>query len=155
MNRFKSIAVLSCLAFIGMMFVPSARADVWNQATKLHFSQPVETPAVTLPAGTYWFVLQGSDSSREVVQIFNSHRTKLYATEIAVPTMQRHAPAETEIVFAERRHSQPEALWKWYYPGLRTGHEFLYPAQEEMHLRRDAKVVALTQPLSSYRNAVG
>lgn len=156
MNLFRSIAVLSFIAFVCMMFAPVADADTWNQATELHFSQPVTVPGATLPAGTYWFVLQNNDSSRQVVQILDSHRTRLYATEVTVPTVRRHTPGETEIVFAARRYSQPEALWKWYYPGLRTGHEFLYPEHEEAHLKRDAKLVVLTAPLSSsHTNSAG
>ena len=47
----KSIAIVSCLALTFMAFTPAARADLWNQASKLHFNTPIEVPGVVLPQG--------------------------------------------------------------------------------------------------------
>jgi hypothetical protein len=152
MHALKSIAILSCLALACMVFAPAARAGLWNQATKLHFNEPIEVPGSVLPAGTYWFVLESSQADRDVVEIFNAERTQLYTTVATIPTIRRHEPSKTEVVFAERHHSQPEALWKWYYPGLQTGHEFLYPQHEEAHLRQDAKQVVVTPKMLSAQN---
>jgi hypothetical protein len=58
----------------------------------------------------------------------------------------------TEVTFAERPHSRPEALLKWYYPGLLTGHEFVYPKSEEDELRLDAKQDLVTQPMKVASN---
>ena len=59
------------------------------------------------------------------------------------------------MIFAERR-SQPDALWKWYYPGLQTGHQFLYPGHEEKHLNRDEKEIVYAPLMSSAQaTAVG
>ncbi|MFY9744308.1 MAG: hypothetical protein WA252_02840 [Candidatus Sulfotelmatobacter sp.] len=155
MKLLKSIAILSCLAFTCTVFTPAARADLWNQATELHFNQPVEVPGVVLPAGDYWFVLENNPADRNVVEIFNAQRSQLYATVNTIPTLCQRGPGRTEVVLADRP-SQPDALWKWYYPGLQTGQQFLYPGHEEKHLRSDEKQVVLVPPISSAQpNMVG
>jgi hypothetical protein len=143
MTIIKSIAIIFCLFLITPMLTPAAHADVWSQRTKMHFNQPIEIPGKTLPAGDYWFVLFNSPSDRNMVQIFDSTQKTLYATLLTVPTERWQWSPGTEVVFAERHHSQPEALWKWYYPGLDTGHEFLYPATEQQRLSRDVKQVVM------------
>jgi len=111
-----------------------ARADEWNQATKLTFNQPVEIPGQKiLAAGTYWFTTMddGAAFNDNVVQIFNADRSKILA---ALPTVaiQRATPtARTEINLAEPRANHPDALVSWFYPGLTDGHEFVYGRQEE------------------------
>jgi hypothetical protein len=130
----------------GAFIVPRARADEWNQATKLRLSEPIEIPGRVLPAGTYWFMLLGSQSNRNVVQIFSADWSKLYATELTVPVLQRRPASRTEVSFAERRHDRPEALLTWFYPGMQTGHQFIYPAREQMRLDRDARQRVLAPP---------
>src|ERR1035441_6043392 len=50
-----------CLALMGVVFSPGAKADDWNRKTVMTFSGPVEIPGVhlvgwaVLPAGTYVF----------------------------------------------------------------------------------------------------
>jgi len=69
MNHRRVFAVALFLMTVFSMSVVSARADEWSQLTKLTFSEPVEIPGRTLPAGTYWFVLADSDSDRNIVQV--------------------------------------------------------------------------------------
>ncbi len=149
----KSIVVVFSLALACIVLAPSAQAELWNQRTKLTFSQPVEIPGTVLPAGTYWFVLWNGEGSRDVVQVFNASQSKLYADLLTIPTIRMHPTGHTEIVLAERHHSQPEALWKWYYPGLDQGHEFMYPAAEQKHLQRDAKQVITAPHFSTGQNS--
>jgi hypothetical protein len=154
MTIIKSIAIIFSLILITPVFTPAARADVWNQRTKMHFNEPIEIPGKTLPAGDYWFVVFNSPSNRNMVQIFDSTQRTLYATLLTVPTKRWQWSPGAEVVFAERRHSLPEALWKWYYPGLDTGHEFLYPAGEQQRLSRDVKQVVMI-PAMGNGNAPG
>jgi hypothetical protein len=139
----KSIAIIFCLVLVTPMLTPAAHAAVWSQRTKMHFNQPIEIPGKILPSGNYWFVVFDSQSDRNVIQIFDSAQKTLYATLLTIPTERRQWNLETEVVFAEREHSQPEALWKWYYLGLTTGHEFLYPASEQQQLIHDEKQVVM------------
>jgi hypothetical protein len=150
----RSLAIVFCIILACVVFLPAARADDWNQMTKMEFSQPVEIPGVVLPAGTYWFVLVNNQSDRDIVQIFSSDWSKLYATVFTVPTERMQPTDRTEIKFAERPHSQREALLKWYYPGLLTGHEFLYRQKEEKELTRDTKQELVVRPMTVSANAI-
>lgn len=134
--------ILSCAAFL-----PAARADDWDQMTKLTFSEPVEIPGGVLPAGAYWFILQ-NNSDRNVVQIFSADWSKLDATVMTIPTLRRQTTNDTAIEFAERPHDKPEALLKWYFPDRLTGHEFLYSARHEKEFARDGKQDVLAEPLA-------
>jgi hypothetical protein len=153
MTIFKSISLSLSLALAGLLLAPAAGASLWNEKTELHFNQPIEIPGKVLPPGDYWFVLFDSQSDRNVVQILNSTQSELYATLLTIPTSRQRGTTETEVVLAERRHSQPEALWKWYYPGRESGHEFLYPTGERQHLQGDVKQVVLTPPMPPAENS--
>ncbi|HKV78709.1 MAG TPA: hypothetical protein VJP02_11235 [Candidatus Sulfotelmatobacter sp.] len=131
-------------------FLPMARADEWNQMTKLSFSQPVEIPGSVLPAGTYWFKLADAQS-RNVVEIFNSNQSKIDATLITVPEYRLQSTDHTEVEFAERPHDKPEALLTWYYPGTLTGHEFLYSSRHENAFARDIKEDVMGHPFLKLR----
>ena len=123
------VAFIVMLAFVSL--VPLARADEGDQATKLTFSQPVQIPGRVLPAGTYWFVLIDHGSDLNVVQIFNSDRSKLVTT-LLTNVSERSKPTDnTAITLAELGSTQPEAIVDWFYPGRFSGHEFVYPTRHE------------------------
>ena len=123
------IALAVMLAFASL--VPLARADEWDQATKLTFSQSVQIPGRVLPAGTYWFLLLDHGVDSNVVQIFNSDRSKLVAI-LLTNVSERSKPTDsTAITLAERGSTQPEAIVDWFYPGRISGHEFVYPTRHE------------------------
>ena len=130
--------------------VPSAHADEWNQETVLTFSQPVEIPGQILPAGTYRFLLVDSTSNRNIVQIFSSDWSKLYATLFTVASERWEPTGETAIRFAERPSDQPEAITTWFYPGEITGHEFIYWGKEARELATDTKKLVLASEHCSH-----
>ena len=81
MKTRKTISILGLLLALAFILPAAARADEYNQATQLTFSQPVQIPGHVLPAGTYWFVLADSSiGDRNIIHIFNSDRSTLYAT---------------------------------------------------------------------------
>jgi hypothetical protein len=134
MNNRKAISVLGLLlAFL--IILPAARADEYDQASQLTFSQPVQIPGRVLPAGTYWFVVADiSIANRTIIQIFNFDRSMLYATVSTITAQRAQQFDHTELTFAERDSMQPGAILTWFYPGRKTGHEFVYPAQDEREL---------------------
>jgi Protein of unknown function (DUF2911) len=134
---------LVIVALLCGVSAPSAHADEWNQETILTFSQPVEIPGQVLPAGTYRFILVDSNSNRNIVQVFSSDWSKLYATLFTVSSQRQEPTDETAISFAERPSNQPEAISTWFYPGEITGHEFIYWGKEASELATDAKRVVL------------
>ena len=122
---------------LGLFYGIPSYADESNQATTMTFSAPVELPGHVLPAGTYLFKLADSDSDRNVVEIFNSDGTKLYATLPTNPTERLEPDGDPTITLAEQGTDTPEAILKWFYPGALTGHEFMYPRHEERQLAHD------------------
>jgi hypothetical protein len=127
---------------------PRARADEWDQATRLTFSQTVQLPDNhVLPAGTYWFeVMPESSQSSDVVQIANEDHSKLYGTYLTIPVHRAKATSSVELQFAEPSGGQPAALMTWFYPGTLEGHDFVYAPSEE------AKLSASTQITVNARN---
>jgi hypothetical protein len=116
--------------------LPVARADEFDQASKLTFSQPVQIPGRVLPAGTYWFVLANSIADRNIIQVFNSDRSMLYATVLTIAAEHPQPFDHTAITFAERGSMQPETMVTWFYPGNPSGHEFVYAKPEKQELAR-------------------
>ena len=129
--------IIASTLFFGL----AAHADESDQATKITFSQPVQIPGQVLPAGTYLFKLEDSDSSQNIVQIFNADRTVLYATLQTVATERREPTGFTVLALAEQGAGQPDALLKWFYPGRETGNEFVYSKQKEKELAQDRQQI--------------
>jgi hypothetical protein len=133
MNTQKKLIVFATmLAFLIML--PVVRASEEDQATELTFNKAVQVPGRVLPAGTYWFVLVETNSAPNVVQIFNSNRSTLYATILTNAAERPEPTKDTAITFADRGSMQPEALVTWFYPGYKSGHEFVFSNQEEKEI---------------------
>jgi hypothetical protein len=152
MNRFKTVTTLCCIALMGAILAPSAKADAWNRKTVVTFSGPVEIPGVhlkgwsVLPAGTYVFKILDSQSDRHIVQIFNKEETTVYATILAIPNYRLKATDKTVITFRERPAGQPEALRAWFYPGRNWGEEFVYPKAKATELAKSTNTPVLFTP---------
>jgi len=121
-----------------LIFELAAHADEGNELTRLTFSQPVQVPGRILPAGTYEFVL-ASQSSRDIVRIFNADGTELFATIQTIPTERARETDGTSVTLAQRPDGQPAALVTWFYPGTETGHEFIYSKPVETELSQEAR----------------
>jgi hypothetical protein len=149
------IAIGLIIAFT-LFFELAAHADVWDQATTITFSAPVQIPGQVLPAGTYRFRLVNSDSERNIVQIFNTDRTRLYATLYTVATERPNPTGDTAVTFAEQGVGRPDALLKWFYPGNMTGNEFLYSPREEKELAQDKQqMVVANQQITPNSETTG
>ena len=135
MNNRKAISILGLLFALAIILPTTARADEYDQASQLTFSQPVQIPGRVLPPGTYWFVLADTSiANRNIIHIFNSDRSTLYATVTTIAAERAESSDHTALTFAERDSTQPSAIVTWFYPGRKTGHEFVYPAQDEKEL---------------------
>jgi hypothetical protein len=147
MNTRKAFITLG-LVVTSLVILPAAHADEWDQASKLTFSQSVQIPGRVLPAGTYWFVLADTVGSRNIIHIFNSDRSTLYAT-VQTITAERPQPTDsTTITFAERELMPTNAIVTWFYPGRNSGHEFVYSHAEgwELAQARHQTVMAMAPP---------
>lgn len=133
MNTQRKLMILATvLAFATML--PLARASDQDQATQLTFSKAVQIPGHVLPAGTYWFVLAGTNTQPNIIQVFNSDRSRLYATILTISAERSNSTDKTAITFAERGSMQPENIVTWFYPGFSAGHQFVYSNSEEKEL---------------------
>jgi len=153
MHVLRTATTVFCVALMGAIFAPDAKADAWNRKTVLTFSGPVEIPGVhlkgwgVLPAGTYVFKILDSMSDRHIVQIFNKSETQVYATILAIPNYRLRATDKTVITFRERPAGQPEALRAWFYPGRNWGEEFVYPRAKAIELAKATNTVVLFTPV--------
>ncbi len=142
-------ATAFCMALMGTLFSPAAKADAWNRETTMTFSGPVEIPGVhlkgwgVLPAGTYVFKMLDSQSDRHIVQIFNKDETKCIATILAIPNYRLKATGKTVVTFRERPAGEPEALRAWFYPGRNWGEEFVYPKAKAVELAKTTNTPVL------------
>jgi len=130
MNRFKALAVASCMALAS--FGPSALADQWNKKTYMTINEPVQIPGKVLQPGKYVVRLLDSPSNRHVVQIFNENESQIQATVLAIPNYRLQPTGDTQFGFYETPAGQPKALRSWFYPGDNFGQEFAYPKTESV-----------------------
>jgi hypothetical protein len=153
MKLFKAATTVCCVALMGAMLAPGAKADEQNRKTTITFSGPVEIPGVhligwgVLPAGTYVFKILNSQSDRHIVQIFSKDERTIYATILAIPNYRLKATDKTVITFRERPAGEPEALRGWFYPGRNWGDEFVYPRAKAIELAKTTNVPVLFTPV--------
>lgn len=133
-----AVAVFACL------LAAPVSAQPLDKRTLFTFSGPITLPGVTLPAGQYLFRLADPNSSSKVVQVLNADGTKPYGMFFAMAA-ERFEPASTpEIRFMETASGTPAAIRTWWYPGERTGYEFIYPKEQARRLAMGASQPVLT-----------
>ena len=153
MNKQKAFITLGLLLAFTII-LPVARADEFNQASKITFNHPVQIPGRVLPAGTYWFVLADDFANRNIVQIFNSDRSTLDATVFTNSTESLTTTDNTVITFAERGPMQPEAILSWSYPGRTSGHQFVYSNKEAQELAQVKHRTIVAKAQNKHQGAV-
>jgi hypothetical protein len=155
MNTRKAF-ITAGLVLASLIMLPVAHADEWDQASQLTFSQSVQIPGRVLPAGTYWFVLADTVANRNIIQVFNSDRSTLYATVFAVTAERPHPSDNTTITFAKRESMPTNAIVTWFYPGDNSGHEFVYSKSEEQELARAKRqTIMAAAPVKNQATASG
>jgi hypothetical protein len=135
-------AALACVASAMLVLPLNATAQgPANQDTFFTFSQSVELPGKTLPAGTYFFQLADSPSNRHIVKVMSQDRKELHATLLAIPFYSNDRPSDKpQVRFMEtpaqaaNGGANTNAIKIWFYPGNTTGHEFIYPRSQAMRI---------------------
>jgi hypothetical protein len=147
--------VIASIAFT-LTFTAIGHADEFDQSTTFTFSAPVRIPGnKVLPAGTYLFKLADSDFDQNIVQIFNSEGTRLYATVLTNPTDRPEPTGDTKVTLAEQEPGRADALLTWFYPGRLTGHEFVYSRHEEEQLAHDTQQTVAANQQTAASSATG
>jgi hypothetical protein len=106
-----------------------------DKRTYFTFSGPVAIPGVTLPAGKYLFRLADT-SSRNVVQILSADGKTPYAMFFIYRAERPEPPSNPEVRFMETAAGRPSAIHTWWYPGDRSGYEFVYPKEQARQLAK-------------------
>jgi hypothetical protein len=136
----KALGLGFTLVLFGVVWAPAARADDFNRATKITFSQPVEIAGHVLLAGTYMFK-RADSNDRHIVQISSADGKTIIATVMTIPDYRLKATNETVIRFREVPAGSPEAVRAWFYPGQTNGEQFVYPKRRALELAKASKVV--------------
>ena len=130
MARVKIIATALALAAIGVAAsgVAAQETNV-SERTFLTFSNSVEMPGTTLPAGTYVFKLADTPT-RNVVQVWDNDEKNMMGQWLFVQAERPQVTGDTVIMFKETREGSTPAVQYWYFPGERIGKEFVYPKDQ-------------------------
>jgi hypothetical protein len=149
MNSIRNVA-LACMTAAMLTISVNANAQgPANQDTFFTFSQAVELPKTTLPAGTYFFQLMDSSSNRHIVKVMSQDRKQLHATLLAIPYYSTDRPSdEPQVRFLETPAADgvaaTNAIKIWFYPGTSTGHEFIWPRDRALTLAKASGEPVLT-----------
>lgn len=149
MNSIRKVALACMTAAMATISVNAGAQGPANQDTYFTFSQAVELPKTTLPAGTYFFQLMDSNSNRHIVKVMSQDRKQLHATLMAIPYYSTDRPSDKpEVRFLEVPAASgvaaSNAIKIWFYPGTSTGHEFIWPRDKAMALARATGETVLT-----------
>jgi hypothetical protein len=130
MRRIAATATALFIAVLTLMSV-NGRAQDLNplEKTYLTFSNSIELPGITLPAGTYTFKLADTPG-RNVVQVLSRDEQTIHGQFLFVQAQRPEATGEPVIMFKETAEGTTPAVQYWYYPGERIGKEFVYPKDQ-------------------------
>jgi hypothetical protein len=142
MTSIRKVALACMTAAMLATAVNAGAQGPANQDTYFTFSQAVELPKTTLPAGTYFFQLMDSASNRHIVKVMSQDRKQLHATLLAIPFYSNDRPSddpqvrfmETPATASASGGAATNAIKVWFYPGNSVGHEFIYPRAQAMQI---------------------
>jgi hypothetical protein len=132
-----AVALLACF------MEGAASAQTFDKRTVFTFSGPVALPGVTLPAGQYLFRL-ADPTERKVVQVLSADGKTTYGMFFSLPAERFEPASAPEVRFMETAAGMPAAIKAWWYPGERTGYEFMYPKDQARRLAQGASQPVLT-----------
>ena len=148
MKSIRKVALACMTASMLAISVTAGAQGPRNQDTFFTFSQAVELPKTTLPAGTYFFQLMDSDSNRHIVKVMSQDRKQLHATLMAIPYYSNRPPDDPQVRFLETPAANgvaaSNAIKIWFYPGNSIGHEFIWPRDKAMQLAKATGQPVLT-----------
>ncbi len=154
MTRSLGIAIATGVTLlVAMTLNVAAQQPDTRDKTFMTFSHAVELPRLRLEAGTYVFRLADTDS-RNVIQVLSEDEKTPLGQWFFMPTERQEATADTVVTFRETSAASTPAVQSWYYPGARSGREFIYPKDQALRIAQrtgatvrsdDGPVTASTQ----------
>jgi len=149
MLKRKFLGSMCAVTMIAGLAPAIASAQPADKTTYFTFSGPVDMPGVALPAGKYVFRLANPDTSRNVVQVASADGKRVVGLFFSHPAERRDAAKDSEIRFMEASAGTPPAVKTWWYPGERTGYEFIYPKNQARRIAQRTKQDVLTTKAES------
>ena len=129
----KRVTFIVTALLVAVLAVLSSRVAAQEtnvqEVTYLTFSNTVEMPGVTLPAGTYMFRLADTPS-RNVVQVLDRDGKDIKGQWLFVQSERPQVSGDTVVMFKENRAGATPAIQYWYFPGEKIGKEFIYPKDQ-------------------------
>jgi hypothetical protein len=138
-----AVAVFVCLTAATVSAQPA------DKRTTFTFSGPVALPGVTLPAGQYLFRLADPVSASKVVQVLDAEGKKPFGMFFTIPAERIEPASAPEVRFMETASDRPQAIRTWWYPGERSGYEFIFPKDQARRLATGASQPVLTTQAQS------
>jgi hypothetical protein len=134
----RTIMLLSLFAATALFCCENVRADRWNQELTLTFNNPVEIPGHGLAPDTYVFELGVGNTSEDenIVRVYNQSKDHLYGMFMTIPDHRLTRSNKPVLEFENGAAGSPEAIYAWFYPDDKTGHEFVYPKSEALRLAK-------------------
>jgi hypothetical protein len=144
MKRVTTIATAILLTvLVGLTARVAAQNPVPSERTFMTFSNTVEMPGVTLPAGTYVFRIADTPT-RNVVQVLSNDEKDVLGQWTFVQAERPQATQDTVVMFKESPEGTTPAVQYWYYPGERIGKEFIYPKDQAQKIANRTGVEVLS-----------
>lgn len=144
MKRVIAIATATTMTVLMALTISvAAQMPDTRDRTIMTFSGGVELPGMRLDAGTYVFRI-GDTPSRNVIQVLSGDEKDMLGQWLFVPAERPEATGDTVITFRETTAASTPAVQFWYYPGERTGKEFIYPKDQAMRIAQRTGVAVLS-----------
>lgn len=124
-SRF-SIGIGLAALMLAVTLPATSQASRVDRATFFTLNAPLEVPGHVLVPGSYIFKLP-SDQDMNVVQILNKRNNNVVATLFTIPDEAVKIPGRPMLTLSENNKYSPEKIHAWFYPGMKTGWEFVYP----------------------------
>src|SRR5688572_13287939 len=139
---FATAAVLVLMAVFS--FTATAQQPDTRDRTIMTFSNAVELPGMRLDAGTYVFRLADTQG-RNIIQVLPQDEKDVLGQWLFVPAERQEVTGDTVVTFRETAANTTPAVQFWYYPGEKTGKEFIYPKDQAMRIAQRTGVAVMTE----------
>ena len=143
MNKALSVAGVVASFFLTTGVVTAQQPDT-HKRTILTFNTPVRLPGITLPAGTYDFEHLTS-ATGHVVEVRSEDGKKAYGTFVTMPSELPVVADKPFAAFKEGPSTEAVPLRAWFFPGEKTGDEFVYSDAEASDIYNATQVPVLTK----------
>lgn len=131
------LALGAFIVMFGSVPTPVSATPI-QELSYLPVEEPLDVGGTILEPGVYVISVLPSDTNRNILQITNEDRTKIFATVLSIP----HAlPAsdemkDTKFVFYPATNGAPRALRTWFNGETTSdgGHDIVYPERRAMQI---------------------